>query len=162
LVEHGVADASPLIFLARTRRLDLLKVAANPVAVPAQVIDEVARHHSGQATVAAIFANEWIRPAGQVAIPSDVLSCRLGPGESSVLAWASSHAGSVAMVDDQKARSCAESLAVPTIGVLGLILLAKRKGWIPEARAIVDEMVAAGLDLSPALISDALARVGER
>jgi hypothetical protein len=53
---------------------------------------------------------------GRHAIPSNVLAWDLGDGESSVLAWALSHPGTPAIIDDPEGRRCAESLGITLRG----------------------------------------------
>ena len=58
-------------------------------------------------------------------------------------------------------RRSALSPGVPLIGTLGIVLLAKRKGAIPRARTVVEELVAHGMYLSPSVVDSALALIGE-
>lgn len=84
----------------------------------------------------------------------------LGAGESQVL----SHclAGDrAAVLDDGEARAYAQSLGIPLIGTIGIILRARKLGLIPAARPLVDRVLAAGSRLSPLLAEGALRQVGE-
>ncbi len=85
----------------------------------------------------------------------------LGAGESAVLSWALEHPGTLAVIDDYAARTCATVLGVPVKGTLGLALLAKGRGRATNARSLVEELRRAGLYLSDAVIRDALSLVGE-
>jgi predicted nucleic acid-binding protein len=69
--------------------------------------------------------------------------------------------GSQAAIDDWGARRCARSLAIPVIGTLGLVLLAKQEGAIPAARPVVERLRRLGMYLSDEVIREALDRVGE-
>jgi predicted nucleic acid-binding protein len=44
---------------------------------------------------------------------------------------------------------------------LGIVLAAKRRGWIVAARPVVERLLADGLYLSPSLAAEALLEVGE-
>jgi predicted nucleic acid-binding protein len=46
-------------------------------------------------------------------------------------------------------------------GTLGLALLAKRRGWVPAARPVIEELRRNGLYLSDDLVARALALVDE-
>ncbi len=85
----------------------------------------------------------------------------LGPGESSVVAWALARPGSVVIIDDLQARRCALTLRLPLVGTLAMVLLAKRTGAIDRARPAVETLVAHGMYLSPHIVAAALALVGE-
>jgi predicted nucleic acid-binding protein len=67
----------------------------------------------------------------------------------------------VVIVDDLAARRCAEALGLPLTGTLGLVLKAKRKGLLPAARPALGKLLAAGMYLSPRILDQALALVGE-
>ena len=85
----------------------------------------------------------------------------LGPGESSVLAWAHSHLGSEAIIDDLAARRCAAALRIPVRGTLGLTLIAKQCGHIASARQVLEQLRHGGMYLSDKVMNGALALVGE-
>lgn len=127
--------------------------------VPDTVAEEVAAHSDEAAR--AIATHGWIEQVPAVQVPSVIAAWDLGPGESSVLAWAVANPGSVAILDDYAARTCAQALRVPLIGTLGLALRSKLTGQIPSARPLVEELRKAGLYLSDHLIREALTLVGE-
>ena len=85
----------------------------------------------------------------------------LGSGESSVLAWATEHPGTLALLDDMEARRCAESLGISLLGTAGLVLLAKRRGSIPAALPVLRELIAGGMYLSELTVAELLRRAGE-
>ncbi len=78
-----------------------------------------------------------------------------------MLAWALSRPGTIAVLDDQKARTYAGSLGISFIGTLGIVLRAKLQGVVPQARPIVQDLIARGMYLSRAVAEKALALVGE-
>lgn len=82
-------------------------------------------------------------------------------GRSAVISWSLTHPGTLAILDDGAARKCAGVLGVRVKGTLGLALLAKTQGIVPEARPLLEELRRAGLYLSDSLIRDALSIVGE-
>jgi len=54
-----------------------------------------------------------------------------------------------------------KSLGFNVLGTLGILLIAKRRGWIPAARPVVEHLLTQGMFLSPGLIAMALAEIGE-
>ncbi|MBI4618153.1 MAG: DUF3368 domain-containing protein [Planctomycetes bacterium] len=160
VVEPSVVNASPLIVLSRAGFLELLKLTGDSIVVPRPVADEV-RTHRDDAGARALRENPWLRTVTGSPISDVIRGWDLGDGESSVLAWAQNHAGSVAIVDDLAARKCAASLSIPVRGTLGLVLLAKSRGAVSSARPIVEELRRAGLYLSDSVMDRILALVGE-
>ena len=78
-----------------------------------------------------------------------------------MLCVASAHGGVEAIIDDLAARKCAASIGVPVRGTLGIVLLAKQRGLISQARPVLDDMLRVGLSLSRHVLDDALRRTGE-
>ena len=78
------------------------------------------------------------------AVPAQIQAWGLGPGESSVLAWAHAHAGTEAIIDDLAGRRCAAAFNIPVRGTLGLVLIAKQRGRVPSARRLLEQLRQAG------------------
>lgn len=145
--------------LARAGRLDLLQSVGDRIIVPDAVALEV-RVHSDEAA-RALQSHSWLEQRPAIAVPPAVASWDLGAGESAVLAWATAHPGTLAVLDDYAARTCAEVLDLPLIGTLGLVLRAKASGLVTAARPLLEELRRAGLYLSDGVIREALSLVEE-
>jgi predicted nucleic acid-binding protein len=133
VVKPVIINASPLIFLSRSQQLGLLKEFADEVWVPQPVADEILRRGRDDLTAQAIQYVSWFIIKPVASIPSAIAKWRLGAGESGVLALALQHTGMEAIIDDLRARKCAASLGIPVRGTLGIVLVAKKRGLIPEA-----------------------------
>ena len=67
------------------------------------------------------------------------------------------------LMDEKPGRRIAEGRGLQVIGVLGVLVQAKRQGLIPELKPLLQEVVsAAGFFLSPALMQAALSSVNEK
>ncbi len=161
MAEACVVNASPLIFLARGGHFGLLRIFEGPVYVPHAVTEEISRRGSADPTARALATNDWIEEIADGPIPSAVHAWALGPGESSVIAEALRRPGVRAVIDDLAGRKCAISLGVRLAGTLGIVLLARRRGVIPAARPVMEDLVVAGMFLSRTVLDRALASVGE-
>ncbi|HEX8200769.1 MAG TPA: DUF3368 domain-containing protein [Isosphaeraceae bacterium] len=161
MLPRRIADASPLILMAKVGRLDLLRLGGVDVAVPDVVVREIGVRGPGDLTVRAIQQAGWLIVVPTPPVPASVRGCKLDEGESGVLAVAVAELGSEAVLDDQAARRCARALGVPVLGTVGLVLAAKRLGAILAARPVVDDLRRAGLYLDDSFVAEALKRVGE-
>ena len=159
MAEAPAVDSSPLIYLARTGNLLILKALALTFLIPEPVLDEI--RAKDDAVLADVRAAPWLSVVPPPSIPQTLLAWDLGKGEASVLAWALSRPGTIAVLDDQRARSYAQWHGVPVIGTLGIVLRAKRQGMIPLARPVIQDLIARGMYLSKAVANKALALVGE-
>ena len=156
-----VVNASPLIFLARIDRLDLLVSLAKLLVVPEAVIREIQAGSDRDGTADQLKALPSIFRVDDRPLPERIRLWDLGAGESQVLAHGLERPGSEVVLDDLAARRCARSLDLPMIGTLGVVILCRRRGVISAARPVIEALVAAGLRLKPALMDGALAKVGE-
>jgi predicted nucleic acid-binding protein len=156
-----IVNASPLVFLVRENLLEILREGAIEIVVPEPVIPEIHAHGPEDPTVRGIENVEWLRIVPVAELAPVIAVWDLGPGESAVLSHALATADSSAVIDDWQARRCARSLGIPSIGTLGLVLLAKQIGQIPAARPIIERLRTSGMYLSDKVVEQALARVEE-
>lgn len=159
--EAAVVDASPLIYLAHADLISLLQLASPRILVPTTVSREIRRRGAADPTVQVLEKTPWLQEMEPGPDSPRVALWALGPGETSVLSWALSHPGCLAVLDDLAGRRCAEALDIPLIGTLGLVLRAKSRGDLPAARPVVEKLREAGMYLSDSVLSRALALVGE-
>jgi predicted nucleic acid-binding protein len=161
VAEPAVVNASPLIFLAGAGLAELLRLVGAPVQIPNAVVGEIERFSRTDAATLAVKQWDWLVVVDAGLAPAIIERWDLGSGETSVLTWAHAHPGTTAVVDDLAARRCANSLGIPVRGTLGLVLTAKRRGIIPNARPVVEQLRAAGMYLSNSVLNRALKTVGE-
>ena len=129
--------------------------------VPTSVLVEIQRRGPTDITAQALQNTAWIICIEDPPIPRLIQAWDLGEGGSSVLAWAYTHPGTEAIIDDLAGRRCAAALGIPVRGTLGLILIAKRQGRIPQARPVLERLRHAGMYLSDRVMNQALGLVGE-
>jgi len=89
--DQAVVNASPLIFLARAGRLEFLQLAAPEILVPAAVATEIRQYDADDPAVQALESTPWLKMVEVPAVPPPIQAWDLGPGESSVLAYAMAH-----------------------------------------------------------------------
>ncbi|MGH8470330.1 MAG: DUF3368 domain-containing protein [Gammaproteobacteria bacterium] len=159
--DQAVVNASPLIFLARAGRLEFLQLAAPEILVPAAVATEIRQFGADDPAVQALESTPWLKMVEVPAVPPPIQAWDLGPGESSVLAYAVAHRPMIAIIDDLSARHCAEVFRIPVSGTLGLVLTAKKRGVIPFARPALEHLRQSGMYLLDRVLNRALSFVGE-
>lgn len=155
-----VANASPIIALAKIDRLELLAKLTREVLLPQAVVEEIIAGSADDSARQMIEAGWGTRATPQDITP-ELLEWGLGPGETSVLALALERAPAVALLDDAAARTCAKAIGVSTIGSLGIILRAKKQRLLSSASEAMKALRDAGLFLDDETIRRALLHVGE-
>jgi predicted nucleic acid-binding protein len=161
MTRRWIVNASPLILLGKIGHIALLSGLADELIVPEMVVREVERKRDGQQALVEIASFPEARVEVEASVSSEIVAWNLGRGESQVISLAVSDPGCRAVLDDLQARRCAQSMGLPLIGTLGVVLRAKRKGVIAEARPVIEHLRQVGLYVSDGLIEQALARVGE-
>ena len=159
--DQAVVNASPLIFLAQADRLEFLQHKASEILVPAAVAAEIRQHGATDPAVQALEKERWLKVVEAPVVPPRIQAWDLGPGESSVLAFAMAHQPITAIIDDLSARRCATTFQIPVSGTLGLVLTAKKQGRIPLARPVLEQLRQSGMYLSDRVLNHALSFVRE-
>jgi len=85
----------------------------------------------------------------------------LGKGEISVIAYANLHPEYLVIIDDAAARQFAKTIGIKSLGTLGVLLLAKRRGVIKSVKPAISKLQETGLWLSEDLIRMVLKEAGE-
>jgi predicted nucleic acid-binding protein len=156
-----VINASPLIFFSRGQKMELLHQLVGHIFVPEPVANEIKMRGPKDITTKSLKNTSWIEIVSPPPTPEIISDWALGLGESSVLAYAYANPGMEAIIDDLNGRRCAMLLNIPLRGTLGMILVAKKRGLIPKARPVIEELIRAGLYLSRQILNEALRRVDE-
>lgn len=155
-----VADAAPLIALARIGQLDLLPRVLGEVLVPETVAAECLRPAMpGAEAIAAAFAQGILIRHADIARPEAIFP-QLDAGESAAICLAQ-EVNAAVLMDERLGRAVARRLGLPVIGSLGVLIAAKRSGLIASLGATVAQMQANGYYMADALIREALIRAGE-
>ncbi len=147
--EPVICDSACLIALERIDRLDLLPALFDPVQVPPAVQEEFG------------LSLDWL----SVAAPSDralvaALGMLVDSGEAEALALACERGWTI-VLDDRQARSVGKRLGLRIIGTVALIVRAKKRGLVPAAAPLLENLADQGFRISEALRKEALDMAGE-
>jgi predicted nucleic acid-binding protein len=148
-----VCNSSPLIALDQIGQLDLLERLFGAVLVPSAVASE---------TAPTVVLPSWIReqPLAQPLGPQ-MLGAMLGPGESEAIGLALETGATWVILDDRPARRLAQALGLPVVGTLGVLVAAKRRGFLPKVQPSVDALIQNGFRIAADLYKRVLADAGE-
>lgn len=157
-----LADASPLIGLARIGGLTWLRKLYRSVFVTRAVRAEVSvAGQAGQPELTAAFRARWLRHLRSE--PAEPEFSGLDSGEASTLRAALALGDrALVILDDFAARREARRVGVEFIGTAGVIVEAKRTGLIDRAAPAFERLTHEGFHLSEELIHAILADLGER
>jgi hypothetical protein len=157
-----VADAGPLIALAKAGLLELPRRAFGQALISRTVFDEClaqARSHDAQRIREAVDAGVLVvcdAPDWPVGRPVP----RLDPGELSAIALALHHSAPLLM-DEKRGRRSAAHMGIPLVGVCGLLVIARRQRWISNVHDVLTAMKRDGYYIAPSLVHKVLQLAGE-
>ena len=157
-----IADASPLIALARVNGLDWLQHLFTEVMLTEVVLAEVltGRYPATEAPIRQALAAGWLKT---VAIPTtDPALPDLDEGEASSIRLALSCNGpALVLIDERSGRAVAQDLGLRVAGTAAVIGLARQRGLIPSARQVFAALHASDFRIAPAVIKAVLDRCGD-
>lgn len=162
LREPVVSNSGPLITLAAIGRLSLLGALFKDVAIPQAVFDEVVTHGSGEPGSVETSEATWIRISrvtDELAV--NLLQESLGAGESEAIVLAEELNARYVLIDDALARKKAAHIGLRMTGTLGILLMAKEAGLIPNVKPILDELRQTDFRMGERVYQDVLSRAGE-
>lgn len=156
-----VADSSPLISLARIRKLGLLQAMFQRILIPPEVHREVAEGDRPGASD--IQSAAWIEVAGGTfeRDPEVARMCSgLGPGEAASILLAKFLRADLILLDEARARRVARQAGLQMTGCLGLLEAATRAGAIADLRSDYVELLRQGIWFDLKLLNQSLDRFG--
>jgi len=171
-----IADAGPLIALARLERLDLLQRLFGTILVTGWVAGEVLTggDFPDMAALRAGLAQPWLQTVelqnltnldwqAQCRDLMDLHQIDMGEASAMVLAKYLAARGDAAMLlmDDFRGRSAVQHSGFALIGTTGLLLLGKQLGAIEAIKPCLLALRQRGYFLSDRLIASALEQAGE-
>jgi predicted nucleic acid-binding protein len=161
-----VSDTSPLSNLAIIGRLDLLREQFGEVLMPPAVAHELSdlRNDPAQQLLLSARQDGWLKTKPLPATaPSPPELHDLDPGETEALRLALAISADGVLMDEKEGRQCAALLGVRTIGVLGVLLAARRSGVISALRPEMERLHReAGFFIDAALEKQVLETAGEQ
>ena len=150
-----VSDTSPITALLAVEQTELLKQLFGEVVIPSAVETELLRTHP---TLPA-----WLRVQSlQNSVKANLYARSVDRGEAEAIALAEELHADHLLIDERKGRRLAQQQGLPVVGLLGVVLLAKRAKLIPSARVLLEELDReAGIYLTGELKDAALKTMGE-
>jgi uncharacterized protein len=157
-----VCDTTLLLYLGRIGQAYLLRALFESVVVPEVVLSELDMGRLLRRDTINPRQFNWITTSPVPQSDVDALPPnRLGVGERAVIAYARSHLGCLAGLDDHQARQLAERIGVSVVGTIGVLLKAKQASLIPAIQPLLDAVQSEGFRLGIDLYRDVLQLAGE-
>ena len=158
-----IADTSVILNLCRVQHERLLQQIFKRVLIPAQVADEFMRLSKVQQRFSSLALPDWIEIlSSPQSFPPEVVQAHLDLGESAAIALCLDQKADALLIDESLGREVAAKLGVRTIGILGILIEARRRKFIPDVKTILERLeTKAGFWIAPGLRNRVLQLAGE-
>ena len=150
-----VSDTSPVTALLTIGAAELLVQFFDEVVIPPAVRGELLRSHP---LLPPWLQVKTVQNPGQVRQYAQTVDL----GEAEAIELARELRADRLLMDERKGRALARREGIPVVGLLGVVLLAKRRRLIPSARLLLQRLESeAGIYLAVEIKETALKTVGE-
>jgi predicted nucleic acid-binding protein len=149
-----IADAGPLIAMAKINRLELLPALFSTVQITKAVVDECLLRQSSDADlIKEALQAGWLQCVDNP-IFKHPLSRSLGLGEQSSIEYALQETDKTLLImDDALARKQALRLHLVVVGTAAVLFIAQRKGLIMNAEMLITELNQVGYRISADVVA---------
>ena len=151
-----VSDTTTLIVLEKRGRFDLLANLFHEVLIPTSVFNEI--NHKGTIILPAFMQTKSVTQDSELANLKQLLD----DGESEAIKLAKDHSLPL-IIDEKKGRKIATNMGLKIIGLLGVIYLNIKRGYLSKEEAITlfDEISTDGFRISDKLVCDMFESLNE-
>lgn len=136
-----VSDASPIINLSIIGKLGLLKELYKKIVIPQAVFDELTVKGAGQPGDQEVRNANWIQV---VSCENTELVKRLHVeidlGEAEAITLVLELKADLLLIDERIGRSKAKAFQIKTVGLLGILIECKHRGWVISVTALMDRL----------------------
>ncbi len=159
-----LSNSSPLIYLAKIEKLNILKILFKEIIIPKQVYEEVVLKGKEEKFFDALnvensIKESWIK-IKEVDIDEELnqLANEIDIGEIALISLAKKLRPSLLLIDAASARAIAESLGFNVKGTLYVLLKAYRKKIMQkkEVKELINKLIISGFRISQELYIEAI------
>ncbi len=138
-----VSNTSPILNLAIIGELSLLRDQFGEILIPEAVLEElrVEEDLPGSQNIRDALKIGWIRMATVNLYPLvRAMQRDLDKGEAEAIALAIQLNADWVLIDEREGRKAAKSMDLKVVGVLGVLLKAKREGRLESLKQVIDRL----------------------
>lgn len=155
----AVADSSSLIALSICNRLDLLDMFFDKIIVPEAVYNEITLNDKPESEkLRNYLSNKVSKENIGKYLLNDIC---LGQGELEAIALCKAINADFLIIDDRLARKAASANNIKITGSLGILLSAKKKGYINTIKPCIENLKQSNIRISDSLIQKVLQEANE-
>ncbi|MEW6110228.1 MAG: DUF3368 domain-containing protein [Nitrospirota bacterium] len=155
-----VSNSTILIGLARINKLELLKKLFSKVYIPEAVFKELTQtEKSGASDIKNAAYLDRRSPKDEKEV--SLLLGNLDRGEAEVLALSKELNADLVLVDEEKARKVVVFAGFEVMGLMGVLLMAKRQGFLKKIKPLIEELKKKKFRVADDIVAEILKSAGE-
>ncbi len=137
-----VSNTSPITNLSAIGKLHLLQQIHGEIIISSAVFEELTQWGDSIPGAKEVKTSNWIqvKPINNMGLVQ-TLKNQLDEGESSAIALALELNADWLIIDEQLGRQIAIEHNLKITGILGILIEAKRQGFIPLVKPILDDLI---------------------
>lgn len=157
----AVINTSPWISLSLCGQTDLLNNLYENALIPPAVKQEIIAGGKTQVGVKELESATWLRVMEIKDSTKVSLLHELDRGEAEVIILAQEQKVAEVIIDEKVARMQARILGLRVVGTLGLLLRAKKRGFIHEIRPLINKILEEGIYIHEDIVRGIVQQAGE-
>lgn len=156
-----VSNTTPIISLLKIDKLEVLKDLYGEVFVPHEVFNEIEAGKNKE-YYTDLSKIDWIKVVKIKDEKSLSYFLDLDKGEAETIILATELGADLTILDETLGRYHAKHAKLKITGTLGILLKAKKSGYITELKSLLDELKEKGIWLNKSLIDKMLILANEK
>ncbi|MDM8549376.1 DUF3368 domain-containing protein [Desulfobacterales bacterium HSG2] len=158
----AVSDSTVLIGLAKIGKTDLLRDIFQKIYIPGAVFKEVTEEGDRRAGAKTVREAKWIiKKQINDHTQANLLMTVFEKGEAEVLVLAKEIQADLILLDEDKARKSAVRAGFKVMGLIGILIVAKRLGLITDIGSYIEKLQREKFRLGEKIVNMALKQAGE-
>lgn len=156
-----VVNTTPLIALSHVGHLSVLRELYGEIVIPEAVYRELSVKIDSVCKKAVDSNLDWIKVKKiQNQMAKAMYKTQLHEGEVEVMILSKEIEADVVIIDDANAKKHAKYLELPVTGTLGVLIKAKKEGFIDAIKPVLYKMIEHGIYISDRLVKMCLTQAG--
>ncbi len=154
-----VSDTSSISNLLQIGLIEILHTLYGEITITPSVQRELYRLETHKSALADL---NWVKVVSlkDRKLVKELL-LELDTGESESIALALENQAEYLIIDEYKGRMIAENLGLPIVGILGVLIQAKKYGIIDDLKDEIEKLRSVGFRLNQNLVNSVLNRIGK-
>lgn len=135
-----ISDTSCISNLYQIGHIRLLTLLFKKIILPTKVVEELHAFHNEDFLTEIEQSGISSMPVRNMSLVEEVIKTGIHYGEAEAIALSIELEADILLIDEKEGKKVAQQYGLRTLGILGVILLAKNEKLIPSAKQLFDRL----------------------